>query len=256
MSNPTKKPLVVITGASAGIGAATARRFAKEGFRLALTARRIDRLAELKKELKTEISTYGLDIRSSDAVAATFQKIEEEHGPVEILVNNAGLGLGLEPAYQGKIEEWDQCVDTNIKGLLYCTHAVLASMVKRDSGHIINIGSTAARYSYPGGNVYGATKAFVRQLSFNLRADLIGTKVRVSCIEPGLVGGTEFSVVRYRGDKERAAKLYENTQPLNSEDIAEVIYFCHSLPPHVNVNTIEVMPVSQASGPFAIYRSP
>lgn len=249
-----EKPLVVITGASAGIGASTAHRFAKEGFRLALTARRLDRLEQLQKELKTESSVYALDVRSADDVAETFQKIEQAQGPVDILVNNAGLGYGLEPAYQGNIDEWDQVIDTNIKGLLYCTHAVLAKMVKRDQGHIINIGSIAARYAYPGGNVYGATKAFVRQFSFNLRADLIGTQVRVSCIEPGLVGGTEFSVVRFRGNKDLAEKVYANTQPLTPDDIAEVIYYCHSLPPHVNINTLEVMPVMQASGPLAIYR--
>jgi 3-hydroxy acid dehydrogenase/malonic semialdehyde reductase len=250
--NVSSKSLVVITGASAGIGAATARRFAKEGFRLALTARRIDRLEQLRKELKAEISLHELDVRSSDDVEHVFQRIEQKEGPVEILVNNAGCGFGLEPAYQGKIEEWDQCIDTNIKGLLYCTRTVLQTMVKLNKGHIINLGSVAARYPYPGGNVYGGTKAFVRQFSFNLKADLLGTKVRVSCIEPGLVGGTEFSVVRFRGDEARAAKVYEHTKPLSPEDIAEVIYFSCSVPPHVNINTIEVMPVCQASGPLAI----
>lgn len=254
MSKTTQKPLVVITGASAGIGASTAHRFAKEGFRLALLARRLDRLEALQKELKTQTSIHALDVRSSDAVASTFQKIEQTQGPIDVLVNNAGLGFGLEPAHQGKIEEWDQIVDTNIKGLLYCTHAVLAHMVKRDLGHVINLGSVAARYPYPGGNVYGATKAFVRQFSFNLRADLIGTKVRVSCIEPGLVGGTEFSIVRFRGNKELAAKPYASTEPLTPDDIADVIYYCHSLPPHVNINTLEVMPVAQASGPLVIHR--
>jgi 3-hydroxy acid dehydrogenase/malonic semialdehyde reductase len=250
----TKKPLVAITGASAGIGAAVACRFAKEGFRLALIARRMDRLEQLRKELKAETSIFELDVCASDDVADIFQRIEQEQGPIEILVNNAGCGFGLEPAYQGKIEEWDQCIDTNIKGLLYCTRAVLPSMVKIDRGHIINLGSIAARYPYPGGNVYGATKAFVRQFSLNLRADLLGTKIRVSCIEPGLVGSTEFSVIRFRGDASRAAQTYEHTQPLNPNDIAEVIYFCHWLPPHVNINTIELMPVFQASGPLAIHR--
>jgi 3-hydroxy acid dehydrogenase / malonic semialdehyde reductase len=254
MKSSTKKPLVVITGASAGIGAATARRFAKEGYRLALTARRLDRLTKLQEELKTDSSVYQLDVRLSEDVAATFQKIEQEHGPIAILVNNAGLGFGLEPAYQGKIEEWDQCIDTNIKGLLYCTRAALPSMVKLDSGHVINLGSVAGRYPYPGGNVYGATKAFVRQFSLNLRADLIGTQVRVSCIEPGLVGETEFSDVRFRGDKKRSAKVYENTKSLTPEDIAEVIYFCHSIPRHVNINTVEVMPVMQASGALVVHR--
>ncbi|MGC1878757.1 MAG: SDR family NAD(P)-dependent oxidoreductase [Rhabdochlamydiaceae bacterium] len=248
------KPLVAITGASAGIGEATARRFAKEGFRLALLARRQERLEQLRKELKGEITTFELNVCSSNDVAEIFERIEQELGPIDILVNNAGCAFGIEPAYQGKIEEWDQCVDTNIKGLLYCTRAVLPSMVKGDQGHIINLGSVAGRYPYPGGNVYGATKAFVRQFSFNLKADLLGTKVRVSCIEPGLVGGTEFSTVRFRGDQSRASKPYANTQPLHADDIAEIIYFCHSLPPHVNINTVEVMPVCQASAPLAIHR--
>jgi 3-hydroxy acid dehydrogenase/malonic semialdehyde reductase len=246
------KPLVVITGASAGIGAAAARRFAEAGFRLALTARRLDRLEELQKTLNGEVSVFELDVCSSDQVDQVFQQL----GPIEVLINNAGCAFGLEPAYEGKIEEWDKCVDTNIKGLLYCTRAALATMVKRDRGHIINLGSVARTYPYPGGNVYGGTKAFVHQFSLNLRADLLGTKVRVSCVEPGLVGGTEFSTVRFRGDSTRAAKVYENTAALTPEDIAEVIYFCHSLPAHVNINTVEVMPVCQASAPMAIHKTP
>lgn len=254
MSHLIKKPLILITGASAGIGAAVARRFAKEKYRLALTARRLDRLSQLQKELDTEVFIYGLDVRSSESVLATFQMIEEEHGPLEILVNNAGLGFGLEPAYEGKLEEWDQCVETNVNGLLYCTKAALPFMVKHNKGHIINLGSVAAHYPYPGGNVYGATKAFVHQFSLNLRADLIGTAVRVSCIEPGIVGETEFSLVRFRGDAIKAAKPYEKTKPLTPEDIAEVIYFCHSLPSHVNINTIEIMPVAQAFSPLNVAR--
>jgi 3-hydroxy acid dehydrogenase / malonic semialdehyde reductase len=253
--NAKSKPLVAITGASAGIGAATARRFAKEGFRLALTARRLDRLEQLQDELKGDVTVFELDVCSSDAVTAVFHRIEQEQGPIDVLVNNAGCAIGLEPAYQGNVKDWDKCVDTNIKGLLYCTRAVLPSMVKYDRGHVINLGSVAGRYPYPGGNVYGATKAFVRQFSFNLKADLLGTKVRVSCIEPGLVGGTEFSVVRFRGDESRAGKTYEHTEPLHADDIAEVIYFCHSLPPHVNINTVEIMPVAQASGSLAIHRT-
>jgi 3-hydroxy acid dehydrogenase/malonic semialdehyde reductase len=253
--NVSSKPLVVITGASSGIGAATAHRFAKEGFRLALTARRIDRLEQLRKELNVEISIHELDVRSSERVKKVFNQIEQKEGPVEILINNAGCGFGLEPAYQGNIEEWDQCIDTNIKGLLYCTRAALPTMVKWNKGHIVNLGSVAGRYPYPGGNVYGGTKAFVRQFSFNLKADLLGTKVRVSCIEPGLVGETEFSVVRFRGDETLAAKVYENTKSLSPDDIAEVIYFCCSVPSHVNINTVEVMPVCQASGPLMIQRT-
>lgn len=249
------KPLVLITGASAGIGAATARRFAKEGYPLALTARREDRLEELKRDLKGDVNVYELDVRSSDDVLQVCQQIEKKQGPIEILVNNAGVAFGLDPAYECKIEEWDQCVDTNIKGLLYCTKAVLTGMVKRNKGHIINLGSIAGTYPYPGGNVYCGTKAFVHQFSLGLKADLIGKNVRVSCIEPGLVGGTEFSVVRFRGDEAKADKVYEHTQPLKPEDIAEVIYFCHALPAHVNINTVEIMSICQASGPTAVYRS-
>jgi NADP-dependent 3-hydroxy acid dehydrogenase YdfG len=255
MSTSMKKPLVIITGASAGIGAATAERFAKEGFRLALLARRKERLEQMQKDLNTDTFIYELDIRSSKAVVTTFQKIEKEHGIAEILINNAGLGFGLDPAYEGNVDEWDQCIQTNINGLLYCTRAILPAMVKQNKGHIINLGSVAARYPYPGGNVYGGTKAFIRQFSLNLRADLLGTNVRVSCVEPGLVGDTEFSVVRFRGDKEKAAKPYKNTIPLVPSDVAEVIYFCHALPPHVNINMVEMMSVAQAFSPTAIYRS-
>ncbi len=255
MSKTHQHPLVVITGASAGIGAATARRFAKENYRLALTARRKDKLQDLQKELQTETSIFELDVQDSDAVVSTMAHIEEQHGPIHILVNNAGCALGLESAYEGKLEEWEQMIDTNIKGILYCTRAVLPSMVKHNAGHIINLGSIAGRYPYPGGNVYGATKAFVHQFTLNLRADLLGTKVRASCIEPGLTGGTEFSSVRYHGDQEKVDKTYKNAHVLQPEDIAEVIYFCCSLPAHVNINTLEMMPVSQASGPLAIHRS-
>lgn len=252
MSN--QKPLVAITGASAGIGAATARRFAKEGYRLALIARRLEKLKSIQAELQTPTSIYELDICIAKDVVTTFQRIEKENGPIDILINNAGCALGLEPAYQCKIPDWEQCLQTNINGLLYCTHAVLPSMVARDLGHIINLGSIAGTYPYPGGNVYGATKAFVHQFSLNLRADLFGKKVRVSCIEPGLVSGTEFSIVRFHGDKEKAAKPYEKTQSLTPEDVAEAIYFCHKLPPHANINTIEMTPVGQASGPLMVYR--
>ena len=174
----------MITGASAGIGAAIARRFAKEGYPLALTARRQERLEALKKELGTETAIYALDVQDADAVTSTVAQIEKEHGPIGILVNNAGCAIGLEPAHESKLGDWEQCVDTNIKGVLYCTRAVLPSMVKHNFGHIVNLGSIAGHYPYPGGNVYGATKAFVHQFSLNLRADLLGTQVRVSCIEP------------------------------------------------------------------------
>jgi len=254
MATSQKSPLVAITGASSGIGAATARYFAKEGFRLALMARRKDKLELLHKELNTEMKSYALDVCSADSVCSTFEQIEAQNGPIDLLVNNAGCALGLDAAYEGKVEEWEQMVQTNINGMLFCTRAVLPSMVKRNQGHIINMGSIAGTYPYPGGNVYGATKAFVHQFSLNLRADLIGKQVRVSCIEPGLVQGTEFSVVRFRGNLKDAAKPYAQTQALHADDIARIIYFCHTLPPHVNINTLEVMPITQASGPLTTHR--
>jgi 3-hydroxy acid dehydrogenase/malonic semialdehyde reductase len=249
----SKQPLVVITGASAGIGAAVARRFAEGKRRLVLLGRRLDKLKEVQKE--TDAAIFELDVTDREKVIETMNKIEKESGPIDVLVNNAGVGFGLEPAHECNLDEWEKCVDVNINGLLYCTRSVLPSMVKNNCGHIINLGSIAGTYPYPGANVYGATKAFVHQFSLNLRADLLGTNVRVSCIEPGLTGETEFSVHRFRGDRERANKTYEKTVPLSPQDIAEVIYFCHTLPQHVNINTVEMMPVSQASGHFAIHRS-
>jgi 3-hydroxy acid dehydrogenase / malonic semialdehyde reductase len=254
MVNENNRPLAVITGASSGIGASIARRFAKEGFRVALLARRINRLEELQKEIGSSASVFELDVKCKDKTLETMSHIEQTLGPIDILVNNAGCGFGLDPAYNCNLDDWEQCVEVNINGLLYCTRAVLPLMVKRDSGHVINIGSVAGTYPYPGANVYGATKAFVHQFSLNLRADLLGTQVRVSCIEPGLVDGTEFSEVRFKGDKQKATKVYENTNSLHPDDIAEVIYFCNKMPRHANINTIEIMPVNQASGPIAIYR--
>jgi len=251
---PKKKSLVAITGASSGIGAAIAARFAKEGFPIVLLARRFARLQALKNELTGNVFTYELDVTDRDRVEKTISQIEKEAGPIGVLVNNAGVAFGLEPAYQANSEEWDQMIDTNIKGLLFCTRAVLPKMVERNAGQIINLGSTAGRYPYPGANVYGATKAFVHQFSLNLRADLLGKNIRVNCIEPGLVGGSEFSIVRFRGDAERAQNIYAGTQPLTPEDVAEVVYFCHALPPHVNINTVEFMPVVQASSHLAVHK--
>ena len=246
--------LVVITGASSGIGYSTAHKFAEAGFSLVLVARRKERLEQLQNELCMKPIIYELDVTDAEEVNHTIESIESRIGAIDILVNNAGVALGLEPAHACSIQEWNQCVDVNIKGLLYCTHATLAHMVRRNKGHIINIGSIAGTYPYPGGNVYGATKAFVRQFSLNLRADLLGTKVRVSCIEPGMTEGTEFSLVRFRGDAERAARVYENTVSLQPQDVAEAVYMCTCMPEHVNINMIELMPVMQASGALAVYR--
>lgn len=249
-------PRVVITGASSGIGAEAARRFAKAGYRLVLLARRQEKLEELKEEIgHKDTVVFALDVTQRSAVQEVFARIEKEAGPIDILVNNAGGAFGLDRAQEASLDDWEHCIDVNIKGLTYCTHSVLPHMVARNRGHIINIGSVAALYPYPGGNAYSGAKAFVHQFSLSLRADLSGTKVRVSCIEPGLVGGTEFSVVRFHGDDARAKKVYEKTEPLQPEDIAEVIYFCASLPPHVNINMLELMPVHQSFAPLSISRS-
>lgn len=242
---------IVITGASSGIGAAAARRFAKEGHSVVLLARRKEKLIALRDELDGRQAVFELDVTKQLSVEKVFKEI----GLVDVLVNNAGGAFGLDLAQDANLKEWEQCIEVNINGLIYCTHSVLPGMVKRNQGHIINIGSTAGTYPYPGGNVYSGTKAFVEQFSLNLRADLLGTQVRVSCIEPGLTGETEFSKVRFRGDEAKAKNVYEKTKPLKPEDIAEVIYFCATLPPHVNINTVEMMPVSQAFSSLAVHRS-
>lgn len=252
---PMAKKTIVITGASAGIGAATARRFAKEGHRLVLVARRKEKLEELKNELKKhEVDIFPLDVTSRREAEKVCGEIEKKVGAVDILLNNAGAAFGLEKAHEARLDDWEKSIDVNIKGLLYCTRSFLPGMVKRNQGHILNLGSVAAHYPYPGGNVYAGTKAFVHQFSLNLRADLLGTNVRVSCIEPGLVGGTEFSVVRFGGDEKKAKTVYEKTMPLQPEDIAEVIYFCTCLPPHVNINMVELMPVAQAFAPLPVFK--
>jgi len=187
---------VVITGASAGIGEAIAKRYAREGFHLFLLARRQEKLQALKNQLNCPVDVFTLDVKDKASVNDVFNRIIEK-GPIDILVNNAGLALGLDPAHKAQLDDWEEMIDCNIKGLVYCTRAILPSMVLRNKGHIIHLGSVAGTYPYPGGNVYGATKAFVHQFSLNLRADLLGTDVRVTCIEPGLVGDTELSFVRF-----------------------------------------------------------
>ncbi|HXW72552.1 MAG TPA: SDR family oxidoreductase [Methylocella sp.] len=247
---------VLITGATSGFGLAAARRFAAGGHLIIATGRRADRLAALVAEYgEARVHAIPLDVRDRQAVEAAIESLPHDFAKLDVLVNNAGLALGLEPAHKADLNAWERMVDTNAKGLMYVTRAVLPGMVARGGGLIINLGSIAGTYPYPGGNVYGATKAFVRQFSLNLRADLLGTKVRVTDIEPGLVGGTEFSVVRFDGDSGRAAKLYEGADPLTPEDIAEVIYWVATLPPRVNVNAIELMPVTQAFGPLPVHRA-
>jgi NADP-dependent 3-hydroxy acid dehydrogenase YdfG len=248
--------IAFVTGATSGFGAACARRFAAHGWRLIVCGRRQDRLETLRAELAATVPVHAvaLDVRDEAAVNAAIAALPADFAEVDLLVNNAGLALGLEPAHRCAMDDWQRMVDTNIKGLLYCTRAMLPGMVARDRGHVVNIGSVAGNYPYPGGNVYGATKAFVRQFSLNLRADLLGSRVRVTHIEPGLAE-TEFSLVRFKGESDKAAQFYVGTQPLQAEDIADIVYWAATRPAHVNINTLEVMPVCQAFAPFAISRA-
>ena len=245
---------VFVTGASAGFGEAIARRFAADGARVVISARRAGRIADLATELGGGVLPVTLDVRDREAVAALVAGLPPEFAEIDVLVNNAGLALGLEPAYKADLDDWDAMVDTNCKGVTYCTRAILPGMVKRRRGHVINLGSIAGSYPYPGGNVYGATKAFVHQFSLDLRSDLHGTGVRVTSVEPGLSGGTEFSVVRFGGDQARAGQVYQGVHPLEAGDVAEAVYWAASLPPHVNINVIEMMPVAQSFGPLAVAR--
>jgi NADP-dependent 3-hydroxy acid dehydrogenase YdfG len=251
---PVMKKTILITGASSGFGEACARKYRGPESRLILAARRLERLETLQQELAdTESHLLKLDVRSREDVARAVKSLPKPFQEIDILINNAGLALGLEPAHEADLNKWETMVNTNIKGLIYCTRQILPGMVKRGQGHIVNIGSVAGSISYPGANVYGATKAFVKQFSNNLRSDLLGTPIRVTNIEPGLAE-TEFSLVRFAGDTERSAEVYTGTRPLTGEDIADIIYWVTSLPPHININRLEVMPVCQAWGPFAIHR--
>lgn len=245
---------VFVTGASAGFGVEIVRRFAADGAKVVAAARSKDRLDKLAGELGENVLPFELDVRDADAVAALPGTLPAEFTEVDLLVNNAGLAKGLEPAHRAKLDDWDQMIDTNIKGLAHLTRALLPGMVERGRGHVINIGSVAGSYPYPGGNAYGATKAFVHQFSLNLRADLQGTGVRVTNVEPGLVGGTEFSVVRFEGDQSKADNVYKGTTPLTAADVAESAFWAASQPEHVNINVIELMPVVQSFSALHIHR--
>ena len=244
---------VLVTGATAGFGAATARHFAAEGARVIATGRRVARLEALVEEWGDQILPLAFDVGDRAAVDAALARLEGPFAEVDVLVNNAGLALGVEPAHRASLDEWETMVRTNVLGVLYVTRALLPGMVARQRGHIVNLGSIAGDWPYPGGNVYGGTKAFLAQLGRNLRCELLGSRVRVTSIEPGLAE-TEFSVVRFRGDADQAEKPYAGVEPLTADDIAEAILWAVRQPRHVNVNRIEIMATEQAWGPFAIHR--
>ena len=247
--------IVLITGASSGFGEAAARRFVAGGHRVIAAARRGDRLSRLGEELGSALLPLVMDVTDPASISAALASLPEDWRKLDVLVNNAGLALGTEPAQRSSLAEWTTMIDTNTKGLVTVTHALLPGMVERGRGTIVNVGSIAGNTPYPGGNVYGATKAFVEQFTRNLRADLVGTGVRATNLAPGLCGGTEFSNVRYRGDDAAAAKVYEGTMPLTAEDIAETIYWIATLPVHVNITQLEIMPTCQGYGPLNIKRT-
>lgn len=243
-----------VTGATSGFGAAIARRFVAEGWFVVAAARRVERLALLRHELGDRIHTVELDVRDRDAVMRCAESVPATFGPLRVVVANAGLALGLEGADHADLDDWDTMVDTNIKGLMYTARALVPRLVEAGGGHVVTLGSVAGSYPYPGGNVYGATKAFVAQFALNLRADLVGKGIRVTDIEPGLAE-TEFSVVRFKGDAQRAAKVYDGIEPIHAEDIAEATWWAVSQPRNVNVNRIELMAGCQAFGPFQVVRA-
>ena len=236
---------VLITGASAGFGKALAERLVANGHRVIGCARRLDKLNALADTLGEAFLPVAMDVSDTAAIPQIIADLPADFSQIDVLVNNAGLALGTEPAQNANLDDWMRMTDTNIKGLMAVTHAVLPAMVARDSGYIINVGSIAGSWPYFGGNVYGATKAFVKQFSLNLRADLIGTQVRVTNLEPGNVAGTEFSNVRYHGDDDKAAQVYDGFKTMTGDDIGDILLWLIESPAHVNVNRLEVMPVAQ-----------
>jgi hypothetical protein len=250
--------VVFVTGASSGIGAAAAQGFAREGARLLLCARRVDKLNGIEQELRglgaKDVYSFELDVRDNARVESALSSLPEEWKQIEVLVNNAGLSRGLTKLYLDEIEDWEEMIDTNVKGLLYVTRAVVPGMVKRGSGHVISLGSIAGHTAYANGGVYCATKAAERFISDGLRIDLNGTPVRVTSVDPGMVK-TDFSAVRFRGNAERAAKTYENVEPLTAEDVADVIVWTATRPRHVLIQQVVMTPVAQAN-PFVLTRGP
>ena len=247
--------LVFITGASAGFGAEMARTFAAQGHQVILSGRRAERLAALAAELGENALALPMDVTEQKSIDEALADLPQSWRQIDVLINNAGLALGTQPAHEAPLEDWETMIATNCTGLARMTRALLPGMVQRGSGLIINLGSVAGHYPYPGGNVYGATKAFVEQFTLNLRADLVGTGVRATNLAPGLCGGTEFSKVRFKGDDAAAAKVYEGTVPLTAQDIANTAYWIATLPPHININSIEMMPTCQGFSPFNIKRT-
>jgi 3-hydroxy acid dehydrogenase / malonic semialdehyde reductase len=245
-----KGKIVFITGASAGIGAATALAFAAEGARLLLSARRMGKLAEVASAAKSRgaeaVHSFELDVRDHSAVQSAIDKLPPEWAEIDILVNNAGLSRGLEKVYTGKVEDWDEMIDTNVKGLLYVTRAVVPGMVARGRGHVVNLGSTAGEIAYPNGAVYCGSKAAERLINDGLRQDVLGTPIRVTSVDPGMVQ-TDFSLVRFHGDEERAAKVYKGVTPLKPEDVAEVIVWAALRPAHVNIARVSMTTIHQAN---------
>lgn len=249
-----KDQVIFITGATSGFGEATARLLSKNGAKLIITGRRQERLEKLKSELGPDkVHAAQLDVRDNNQIINAINNLPEEFSKINALINNAGLALGLDLAQKSDLKNWEQMIDTNIKGLTYCIHAILPGMVARNNGYIINIGSVAGNYAYPATNVYGGTKAFVHHLSLHLKADLAGTKVRVTCIDPG-IAETEFSIVRFKGDEAKAKQVYEKTMALTANDIAEAILWCLTRPEHVNINKMEIMPTYQSFPALTVFR--
>jgi 3-hydroxy acid dehydrogenase/malonic semialdehyde reductase len=243
-----------VTGATSGFGAAITRRFVREGWNVVAAGRRVDRLDALRAELGPQVSTLVLDVRDRAAVMAAAEAVPEAWRPLRVVVANAGLAVGLETADMANLDDWDAMVDTNVRGLMYTIRALVPQMVAGGGGHVITMGSVAGLYPYPGGNVYGATKAFVAQLALNLRADLVAKGIRSTDIEPGMAE-TEFAVVRFKGDATKAAKVYEGMEPMTADDIAEAVWWAVSQPRNVNINRIEMMAGQQGFGPFQVVRT-
>jgi sulfoacetaldehyde reductase len=248
------KKIAFITGATSGFGRAAARRFAQGGWSLVLSGRRLERLRALKEELSVPVHIIQLDVRDASAVKTVVAELPEAFAAVNVLINNAGLALAPQSAQEVELNDWHTMIDTNITGLVNVTHALLPSLLKTSPGStIINVGSVAGQWPYPGGHVYGASKAFVQQFSYNLRCDLLGTGLRVTDLAPGMAE-TEFTLVRTKGDQAASDRLYHDTTPLRAEDIAEQMFYIATLPEHININRLEVMPTRQAWSPFAVDR--